>query len=246
MNNHKHQAKKNVISSDLLFHYTQDMHTLKAILKSGYFWPCYNAQYGWAGGDFAIPATCFCDIPKHLIGDHVFYYGSYGLGMSKRWAKENKISPVYYLDVDSRIYNTIDNKLHEIKDGKVLDEIYYRLLYYAKKVCGLDYSFRNNEKEPEIDRQRCFYDEREWRYIPEINYQIHVKTGNYRGSKPQFDNSKMKEYGAKFKLNDIEYILIKTESERKDIIKFIEKTFHEDTSLLISKIESTEHMINNS
>ena len=95
---HSELKKISMISSDLLFHYTRNLSTLKAILKSGELWPCYSAQYGWAGGDFAIPATCFCDIPKNQIKDHVAYYGSYGLGMSKQWAKDYKVSPVFYLD----------------------------------------------------------------------------------------------------------------------------------------------------
>ena len=234
-----------MISSDLLFHYTRNLSTLKAILKSGELWPCYSAQYGWAGGDFAIPATCFCDIPKNQIKDHVAYYGSYGLGMSKQWAKDYKVSPVFYLDVDSYFHNTIENKLHDMKNGNEVSDIFYRLLYYVKKVCGSDYDFKKTDEMPTINRKRKFYDEREWRYVPKIDYKKFVLFGNYRETKPQFNNEKIKEYGAHFKLKDVEYIIIKSESERKNIIAYIEKTFPNSSALVISKIESIENLMKN-
>ena len=240
-----HIIKNSDISSELLFHYTQKLPTLKAILKSGYFLPCYSAQYGWAGIDFAIPVACFCDIPKNLVSKHVSYYGSYGLGMTKEWAKAQKISPVFYLDVNSKMYNTIENKLRNIKEAKDIEDIYYRLLYYVKKVCGADYCFRSNDDNPDIDRQRKFYNEREWRYVPKVDYKECLQLGNYREHKPHFDNERMKDYGAYFKPKDIDYILIKSESERKNIIEFVTDNFPKDGDLLISKIESVENIMNN-
>ena len=235
-----------VLSSDSLFHYTNSLSTLKKILQSGYFLPCYSVQYGWGGLDYAIPATCFCDIPKSQIRNHVKYYGSYGIGMSKTWAKRNKISPVFYMDSNSQMHTTLAYNITKVKEGKVVDDIFYRLFFYTKKVCGLDISFKKPDYKPIIDNKRKFYDEKEWRYVPQINYKDYIQFGEYRTNKPSFDNSRMHQYGAKFDTNDIEYIIIKSESERKRIVDFLNKSGIGKKDVLISKIESCEHIQNNS
>ncbi|MGM9690516.1 MAG: abortive infection system antitoxin AbiGi family protein [Bacteroidaceae bacterium] len=219
---------------------------MKKILQSGYFLPCYSVQYGWGGLDYAIPETCFCDIPKSQIRNHVKYYGSYGIGMSKTWAKRNKISPVFYMDTASKTHNTIANRIKKVKNGEPIEELVYRFLFYAKKVCGMDISFRESNTDPILDSKRKFYDEREWRYVPDIIYKDYIQFGEYRTNKPSFDNSRMHQYGAKFDTNDIEYIIIKSESERKRIVDFLNKSGIGKKDVLISKIESCEHIQNNS
>ena len=82
------------VSSNTLFHFTRDYDTLTKILKGMSFWPRYCQEFGWNSG-FAVPMTCFCDIPLSQIKNHIDTYGSYGIGMSKEFAIKNEINPIF-------------------------------------------------------------------------------------------------------------------------------------------------------
>ncbi|MFU0923178.1 abortive infection system antitoxin AbiGi family protein [Kluyvera sichuanensis] len=78
--------------SETLFHFTKSSDTLEIILKNG-FWPRYCLEdIRWL--EFtdveyvSYPMVCFCDIPLSRISEHVSFYGSFGLGVSKDWAKK--------------------------------------------------------------------------------------------------------------------------------------------------------------
>ncbi len=77
--------------SDTLFYFTKNIDTLKSILKNG-FWPRYSLEdFNWYNpqmGSIAYPMVCFCDIPLIRPREHVSFYGDYGLGMTKQWAKK--------------------------------------------------------------------------------------------------------------------------------------------------------------
>ncbi len=95
--------------SHTLFHFTNSNDTLKLILKGG-FWPKYCLEdVKWV--DFndhkfiAYPMVCFCDIPLSRVGEHVKFYGEFGLGLTKEWAVTNSLSPVHYINASSNIPN---------------------------------------------------------------------------------------------------------------------------------------------
>jgi len=83
-----------------LFHFTKSMDVLQTILKEG-FWPRYCLEdVQWQGHDtyefVAYPMVCFCDIPISRISEHVGFYGSYGIGLTKQWGIKNNLNPVFY------------------------------------------------------------------------------------------------------------------------------------------------------
>ena len=86
--------------SHTLFHFTKSLDTLQGILKNG-FWPRYSLEdfnwYSQAIDFISYPMVCFCDIPLTRIGDHVGFYGEYGLGLTKKWAITNGLNPLFYL-----------------------------------------------------------------------------------------------------------------------------------------------------
>ena len=102
------------ISSNTLFHFTDKIENVIGILKEG-FKPHFcledlnfilpdepTEELEWA-----IPMVCFCDVPLSQSKTHRKTYGNYGIGLSKEWGKNNKISPVLYAYRESAIINTI-------------------------------------------------------------------------------------------------------------------------------------------
>ncbi len=66
--------------------------------------------------DYRIPTVCFCDIPLHLISDHISEYGRYGLGLSRDWAINKKLNPVFYYQSKSLLFSefsSLMNQQHE-------------------------------------------------------------------------------------------------------------------------------------
>lgn len=235
------------ISSETLFHFTTKFEYLKSILSDG-FHPRYCREYAWGGYDFAVPMTCFCDIPLSQILNHTDTYGGYGIGIKKKLARENGITPVMYIANDSKLFNQVDYKIRSIGNGqKEYDINDFLLLHYIKKVRGESiHNIDGNKKKGQV----TFYNEREWRYIPK-NY---VFSNDYRPvfldrnevfNKDEYNN-KTKGYELKFSIEDISYIIIKTEADRDRTIKAIKKIFfdksEEEQLLLASRILSLKQI----
>lgn len=209
------------ISSNNLFHFFSEFQFLKQSINDG-LWPRYFIEKKWSAKDIAIPMFGFCDIPLSQIKDHIDEYGHYGMGVTKDFARDNKITPVTYLSQDSFLMNklsyfisTFDTPSFSLKQMSV-EEL---MLYYVKKVSGY-----NSDDE----LKRKFYDEIEWRYIPQISHDVHLEllTGEYD------EKVKVKEYSErtktckiKLKLNNISYIIVNSESEVKEVIKILQKRF---------------------
>lgn len=218
------------VSSNNLFHFFSDKKYLKQAINEG-LWPRYCIEKKWNGKDLAIPMFCFCDIPLSQIKDHIDDekgYGNYGIGVTKDFARDNKITPVTYLSQDSILMNklsyfisTFDTPSFDHKEMSV-EEL---MLYYVKKVSGY-----NNDDE----LKRKFYNEREWRYIPQISRDIHLEflTGEY-DEKEKVNELSERTKNDKIILNplNIAYIIVKEESEVKDMIKVLKKRFKNDSLL---------------
>ncbi|WP_025822242.1 abortive infection system antitoxin AbiGi family protein [Shewanella marina] len=90
--------------SHTLFHFTKNLEFLKDILRNG-FWPRYCLEdVKWYNGNesqSAYPIICFCDIPLSRVDEHVNFYGHFGIGVTREWAKLNKLAPVIYLNEGS-------------------------------------------------------------------------------------------------------------------------------------------------
>lgn len=222
------------ISSNTLFHFTKDLDTLKSILTDQAFWPIYCVEYDkgqFDGYYYAIPMVCFCDIPLSQISEHIRDYGSFGLGLSKSWAKE-KVSPItYYNDKEAlsiKIYNDIMKS--ELKGSKTPIQ-YFSLLkrYYGKTWSNGRGRYVN----------KVLYNEREWRYIPRS---LKTKDTLRKITDPMAFSGKnnslhLKKYSLAFPVSEIKYLFVDTEDNREHLIDFIEETFpKEDSKILISKI----------
>ena len=95
-----------IISTNSLFHFTKKVNNIFSILEND-FYPqycieeiidcIYHVDGGTLDSRLGVPMVCFCDIPLSQINKHTTYYGNYAIGLTKDWAKRNKINPVLYM-----------------------------------------------------------------------------------------------------------------------------------------------------
>jgi hypothetical protein len=244
------------ISSSTLFHFTNKENIL-GILRDD-FYPRFHLEDFQLGGKisvrFGIPMVSFCDIPLSLASSHMKKYGKYGIGMSKKWAERNNLNPILYFREGSEatkilrdIYKNIAGYSKDIsKDGvkpKPLTECFLlmeKLLTYIKP-------FDRHNPDGGLTK---YYDEREWRYVPDSTLHNSLKTmlteEEFKEPILSEENEKLKIAKLNFQPNDINYIIIKGEEERLDLIEKIEqiKSGHltDIRKVLLSKMISAEQI----
>nr|WP_315231076.1 abortive infection system antitoxin AbiGi family protein [uncultured Flavobacterium sp.] len=252
------------ISSNTIFHFSNSAENIFGILKNGFLPKFCLEEFGSdafnpgkSTPDEAIPMTCFCDIPLSQMKSHLEFYGSYGIGLSKEWAKKKGLTPVTYIHKDST----------QLKYLRHLNEVIFHL---TKNVKFEDWTMDENPMFALIELsaffksyegkmwrnnkyiKKKFYDEREWRYVPFIN----DNELEYRLSKEEFlDNIKratanqliQEEFGLKFLATDIKYLIVKTEKEiisLSDSLDRISGIFEKDEiKILKTKIISAEQIV---
>lgn len=214
------------VSSNTLFHFTPNFDTLIKILKSRGFWPRYCKETRTIDGkiiEYYVPISCFCDIPLSLIGYHVKQYGGYGIGMSKDWALKNKrICPVFYTHDYSKSLMT------DLFRDSIIKE--YGYMY------GVDDFVRAQSLlKPYMDNGELYYNEREWRYIPDTK----LKDSYIRNPKNVEElHNITKDKLAHFESSDIKYIIIKSERQRTRILSKIRMIFKELADVNLNLLQS--------
>ncbi|MFG0461582.1 abortive infection system antitoxin AbiGi family protein [Pseudomonas sp. yb_1] len=234
-----------------LFHFTKSLEILKSVLKNG-FWPRYCLEdVEWQGreeNDFiAFPMVCFCDIPMSRISEHVNFYGSFGLGLTKEWGAKNNLNPVFYFSGDNPLHGALKSLTRTIsglegaQNKKGLMDIRY-ILAHSKPTKGRMII----GGEPVI---KDFYQESEWRYVPQ-------KKGvkDYLRSEDFSDKSKLDNLNSitqekcmlEFLPSDVKYIFVPTDSEIPAIMNFIQTELDSfpsaDLKLLMSRVTSLESL----
>lgn len=234
--------------SDTLFHFTKNIDTLKSILKNG-FWPRYSLEdFRWYNPqmDFiSYPMVCFCDIPLTRLREHVNFYGDYGLGMTKQWAKKNGLNPVVYLSQSTPLLNALVRlfgKNPTSFGGYYLEsaEDVNSILSYIKPIEGnITINGRIIYKE--------FYQENEWRYVPKAPTICQwISKEVYSNNVSLFPfNEGAKFYGALHIVpTDVKYIFVKFDYEIPNMINYIQQEFghypENDFKILMSRIVSLE------
>lgn len=275
------------LSSKNLFHFTKKS-VLENILKNKFYAmyckeEIFSTVFNKKHPPHYIPMVSFCNIPLTMVKNHCKLYGSYGIGLTKRWALRNKINPVLYSYRNSaymKTYNTNDKQFkllekyleknkfpatfktknrYVVSPKKIFLDSFKKPLLFLKPIEGLN---KRGEK-------AFFYDEKEWRYVPELfnmnNAMIayrKVKKSDFRYpnrekvrvpiSSIKHLNQKILKHGIRhfqayrlsFELSDIKFIILKNDKDIPDMIKFINKVFDgEDKNklkTLVSKILTLE------
>lgn len=226
------------VSSNTLFHFTRDYDTLTKILKGMSFWPRYCQEFGW-NSSFAVPMTCFCDIPLSQIKNHIDTYGSYGIGMSKEFAIKNEINPIFYVTKASLSLFALLTKSGNVSRKEKVRKAIVRIKPYESW---------NIIRENRIENYK-YYDEREWRYVPTKlsldNLCIKIdKNTNINEFHHLTNNEDCK---LKFSSEDVDYLFVKSENKRKELISFIDREMqlqNQERDLFISKILTESQILN--
>jgi hypothetical protein len=261
----------NVISANTLFHFTKSFDNIVDIVSNGFYPKCCLENYDFSydsgvesssSNILAIPMVCFCDIPLSQISFHTKKYGSYAIGLSKEWGERKGINPVLYELPNSNTISIIKECLrkafsstHAKKDplvnseaNEIGNELLF-LLFYLKPYEGKMWDGGGFNG----DRIK-FYDEREWRYIPDFEKIMEKALIPYMFSDTFLDRNKAesfnKSYAADFKLEltpkDIKYIIVDRE---KDVLPMFSRInelslncSEHEKNLLLTKIISFERI----
>jgi hypothetical protein len=265
------QSSNISISANTLFHFTDSFDKLQNIFIN-YFHPCYcleDQSYlvsGHLSPYAAIPMVCFCDIPLSQINFHTQVYGSYCIGLTKKWGISNKINPVMYAIPESYSTSLLKNSFADLYplNPKLLRYETEETNFAIRNVATMLYSFFTFLKPYEgefwrdgqlVNKNVKFYDEREWRYVPPLNelndrglIPVMSKEQYYNNQERDLYNKQLKKFfSLKFSAADIKYIIVKNDSE---IIKFAEQIdrlaaryTQEEKRLLITRLMSMEQII---
>ena len=241
------------IITNSIIHYTNSLDNLIGILQEGFKIKYCSERLNLGKSRYssaAHPMISFCDIPLSASIQHFEAYGKYGIGLSKKWAFEIGINPVLYIDENSlfaeNLYELIKERRNEktnltLKQKKEI----LHIKSYAKNYSG---SFTRKNK---IYKNYKFYDEREWRIVPDNNILgaalFSISSKAYKSNKEKY-NSRISSIRLEFDAKDISYIIVERTDEIPDIIKIVRDCFgkrctSEQLDILFSKICSTEQII---
>ena len=165
------------IQADTLFTFMKEPEYLHTILMKAMMSPRYcteDISYLQIDGisRVSIPMKCFCDINLHRLGKHLACYGYYGIAFTKEWGMRKRIQPVQYINPASNLradYTAAFNYALKTAGASSSDTesrlkgLMLHLLMYLKPYSG---KFENRVERKVEDR--CFTDECEWRYVPNL------------------------------------------------------------------------------
>lgn len=171
---------------------------------------------------------------------HTDFYGEYAIAFSKGWGEKNNLQPIHYLNERSNYTKDISNLINQILNMEEVLDIYsddvLNRLCFVKPLRGImKRKFkRNNDIDIEIDFQKNFHDEQEWRFVPSINvtdalqidtvianpYMLHL---NEEGMdiNAGLSDEKYNSLWLKYSYDDIRYIIVPNGNARVDIINRI-------------------------
>lgn len=260
------------ISANTLFHFTDSAKNILGILTST-FHPAYHLEPFFRGDQkaLAIPMVSFCDLPLSQIKKHLKFYGNYGIGLSKKWGEREGINPVFYCHSNAHILKdfrkileftrekmlpikTTENK--EVELSTIVEEnknlvLKVELLKILASCCSTLKPYKGKMyKKGEIVENVKFYDEREWRFVPESeNLSILLTEEQFKDKvKTEGYNAELAEKNKlTFEPEDIRYIIVEKESEILSMVENIHRIkaiYNEDTrTLLTTKIISAEQIL---
>ncbi|MGN0006020.1 MAG: abortive infection system antitoxin AbiGi family protein [Candidatus Gastranaerophilaceae bacterium] len=232
----KSEKKKHMpstIQADTLFTFTNKLDYIIQPLKSGFISPRYcdeNISYLKIPKikKIAFPMKCFCDINMHRLDVHLEWYGYYGLAFSKEWGMKKAIQPVQYINPDSSLRKDFTTAFsaaikNSAKKGttvqrKIENFMLNELMYYKP------YDGKMINRTTGKNSKKCFTDECEWRYIPDITVigyeQVYydqdiLKTGVFERVFKNINNSIIgnPNVALKFDYSDLKYIIVKSTSD---------------------------------
>lgn len=218
------------LSSTTLFNFTEKFEYLISNLKNGFYCGDVYEKLPFDNKTgYAVPMVCFCDIPLGLVKFHMNWYGNYGIGIKRDFARQLNVNPVWYIHCDNQIllqmFKSTDHI--ELRKNKVLP--------YIKRFLGKQKNLDGDVK------QKKFYDEREWRFIPDgKEWKVKFRHGkNHAINEKQVSKSKRVTY-MPIDLTKVEYIIVDTADEKLKLISELRTLGMKKAEQLPTIITSTQ------
>jgi hypothetical protein len=251
------------ISTNELFHFTE-FEYLKSILITKAFFPRFNLEILLLNPNlekkvsmFPIPMVCFCDIPLSLTENHRNRYGNCAIALKEEWKTRKKINPVFYIKSESHVANTlsdITNSLEKLfpymrsENNELTIELnklrnnFMTIINFGKNYENKNIKSYNFGIGKTLQEKRKFYDEKEWRYIPEHG----EKRKDLELCKHDFKvpnllnqaNKKLEKYKLSFEDTDIDFLIVNSIDEKKELEIIINKLYETNIEIkIITKVK---------
>lgn len=246
-------------SANVLFNFMKQLKFLKMNLENKAFMPRYYEEkvssYDIGIDKIAFPMTCFCDIHLQRIEPHVEFYGTFGIGLEKKWGESQGVQPIQYANINAPLFKSFSElflkSLEQMdEDNQDIQNYQNYLLTHLLYLKPLNGDMLRNGKYEE----RNFHDEKEWRFVPQIGLEddldllipqtlLSIKAHEaYSGG-----ITKREDLWLHYEYKDIRYLIVETKNDRTELIQFISEELSEgidnfEKSVLISKIIVWEEM----
>jgi len=217
------------LSSDSLFHFVSKMDYLLDIIKKGFVARYCYENLPFLNIPLGIPMKCFCDIPLGQIKVHIKNYKGYGIGITKKFAMNKKITPVIYVHNNSATLLNFLNNLGSSNSNSSSVLPYFKIYEETQKVAN-------------VTSIKRYYDEREWRFIPPNCDFLDLRKKTKKEIEDEINKSNKSlptNYHFTIPLKDIAYLFVEKDIDVPLLIQEIKKINlipNTDKDLLISKI----------
>ena len=223
----KHTPSK--IQADTLFNFTTELDHIITYITNKMVSPRYceeDIRYLKIPHlkKIAYPMKCFCDINLHRIEEHLQWYGYYGLAFTKAWGMQKQIQPIQYINPDSELRKDFtkafsaalksDVRKESKTQSKMENFLLHEMMYYKP------YEGKMKNRNTGKIKKKCFTDECEWRYIPDVTragfMQVYFNEDILNaGGLNDISNSMsgIREISLNFDYADLKYIIVKTLSD---------------------------------
>lgn len=229
-------------SANTLFRFFRDIDYLLNSIEKNAMIPRYyieNVEYLKIDmNQIAYPMICFCDITIHRLGEHMDFYGKYGIAFSKKWGIIKGIQPLQYINKNSILRQDFSEafktSIEEEKEDSATNFLLTQM-YYMKPIEGtMPRDGKNINKN--------FTDECEWRYIPNVSVinLPQVVTENNIASIDVLNRtiSETDHVWLKFDFDDIKYIILQNNQDFEKLSECLDRCIANELirRKLISKI----------
>ncbi|MBE7698643.1 abortive infection system antitoxin AbiGi family protein [Tenacibaculum finnmarkense] len=244
------------LSTNSVIHYTKKIENLSSIISDKSFKIKYCNEnldcITKSNSHFAINMVSFCDIPLSDVKNHIDSYGSFGIGLTKSWAKNKGLNPVMYIEENSKLTKNYHKQFDRLLNSNEKEmDIHQDFIDDFFEFCKYLKLYEGPLKTGKVNSDNYrFYDEREWRYclsgedLKEEEFSAILLSKEYNKNRDEY-NQKLIKFRLEFDFNDISYLIVDDESEIPELIKCIENSFEDDCTAKQLKILSTKILTKN-
>ena len=240
------------IQADTLFNFVTDLEYIIRPLKNRMLSPRFcveDIKYLQIKGlpKVAIPMRCFCDINLHRMGIHLDWYGYYGIAFTKSWGMIHGIQAVQYINTDSELRKDFssafrralkdDGKGETLLQTKLKNYVLHQLMYMKP------YDGRIRNRNTNKTEKKCFTDECEWRYVPDVTKsgyeQVYhdesvINRDLLRGYRDAMEGDTA--ISLRFSYDDVKYIIVKTKEDCGKLVERLCDLDQKTVQLLLPKV----------